>query len=230
MNRPAFCSLLLAIVSTSFAAGTAHAVCGDDVDGTRVPCCCGDIVVSDTTLRDDDPIVSERCSADGLFVRARGKRSLRLDLAGHSLIGVGAGSGIRVLDGGEEGVVIVGGPDGEPGTVAGFYTGLRATAIRSVKVVRNLVLMGNTGDGLLVRGNGTRLEGVRAEANGRDGLRLGGRSVEVSDTRANDNLRYGLRVTAREVAGAANASGNRAGELSASAPTDGTVARLSVSP
>lgn len=211
MSRPALCSFLfsIAVVAVAVAVpGSARAGCGDDVGGVRVPCQCGDLVVSDATLRADDPVVVERCTGDGLIVRGRGLESLRLDLAGHSLVGTGGGTGILVLDGGIEGATVVGGPDGRSGAVAGFGTGLHGFGVGSVKLVRNVIFRGNLADGVSLRGADARLEGVVAEANGRDGLRLGGRSVQVDGVQANDNRRFGVRATAAGVRGAARARGN----------------------
>ena len=86
------------------------AACGDDVNGERIACSCGDTIVSDTRLRADDPVVVERCRTDGLIVRApAGALTLRLDLGGRVLTGDGLGTGIRVLSGGSRGAVIIGG-------------------------------------------------------------------------------------------------------------------------
>ncbi len=83
--------------------------CGDDVSGHRVPCDCGDTVVSNTTLRPDDPIVSGRCRGDGLKIEADAMaETLILDLAGLTIVGGGAGVGIEVESGGSEGAVIIG--------------------------------------------------------------------------------------------------------------------------
>ena len=107
------------------------AECGDDVGGTRVACSCGDTVVSDTTLRPDDPVSRVRCDHDGLVVRApRGAASIALDLAGLSIVGSGQGSGIRIIDGGEYGALIIGGVPGRPAEIAGFRNGVRATGSR----------------------------------------------------------------------------------------------------
>ena len=198
-------------------AGFAHAVCGDDVDGQRVPCGCGDIVVSDARLREDDPVIRERCSGDGLLVRATpGSESLVLDLSGFSIVGFGRGAGVRILDGGSRGAIVVGGPDGQPGTIAGFGTGLRATGPGSLQAVRNLTVKGNTFDGLVLRGSGTSLEDVVAERNGRDGLRLGGRDVELRNVQADSNRRSGVRVTGREIHGSYVARGNGVSDASIS--------------
>jgi hypothetical protein len=190
----------LQLCTVSFAilafAATAQAVCGDDVDGERVACACGDVVVSDTKLLVDDPVVRNRCISDGLLVRAASDaRSIRLDLSGFSIVGLGVGTGIRVLDGGSEGAVILGGPEGRAATIAGFRTGLRGHGQRSVAEVRNLVLKGNEADGMVLRGDGTRIVDVIAEANGRDGLRLGGRGPEIQNSHGVVNRRHDVRVT-----------------------------------
>jgi hypothetical protein len=78
-RRAAFSFLSLLVLSV---AATAHrGFCGDDVDGVRVPCDCGDVIASDTTLQSDDPIGTRRCPMDGLTVRAErnGRTNLRVE-------------------------------------------------------------------------------------------------------------------------------------------------------
>ena len=194
-----------------FSASSVHAACGDDIDGARIPCACGDVVASDTRLRGDDPVVRERCPNDGLIVRAGSDaESIVLDMAGLSIAGLGSGVGIYVIDGGSAGAIIVGGTADRPGTVAGFGTGLRARGQRSVAEISYLLLTGNDGDGLALRGAGTKLVGVVAERNGRDGLRLGGRGAELEGVEARGNGRYGLRVTGQGTSGDASTSDNGA--------------------
>ena len=176
--------------------GVAAAACGDDVDGKRVPCRCGDVVVSDTRLQSGDPVVSDRCRSDGLVVRAAaGAGSITLDLAGHSLIGMGHGTGIRVFDGGSEGAVIIGGDGTAKAEVVGFGAGFKARGQRSVKTVRNVRFVGNERDGVMLRGAGSELVGVVAEGNGRDGVRAGGRNPRLEAVEVINNARHGLRVT-----------------------------------
>ncbi len=188
------CVPLMAIL---LAAGAAEATCGDDVEGERVACTCGDVVVSDTKLTAEDPVIQTRCPSDGLLVRAASDApSIRLDLAGLTIVGLGVGTGIQVIDGGSEGAVIVGGPEGKAGTVAGFRTGLRGHGQRSVAELRNLILKGNEADGLVLRGDGgTKIVDVIAETNGRDGLRLGGRGAELQNSHGIVNRRHDVRVT-----------------------------------
>src|SRR5688572_18541302 len=84
--------------------------CGDDLEGRRVACACRDTVVSDTVLRPGDPVVSGRCNQGGLVLRARSlAETIRLDLAGLSIVGSGVGDGISVVEGGSDGAVLVGG-------------------------------------------------------------------------------------------------------------------------
>ena len=187
---------LAASVMLLAAPGTAVAICGDDVDGRRVACRCGDVVISDTRLSSDDPVVRDRCEGSGLYVRALdGARSIRLDLAGHSITGIGLGTGVYVIDGGSEGAVIVGTAATGNSEVAGFGTGFRARGQRSVKELRDIVFKANVRDGVSLRGAGTVLTGLRAERNGRDGIRLGGHGPRLTGARATGNGRYGIYVS-----------------------------------
>lgn len=172
------------------------ATCGDDVDGARVPCECGDVVVSDTRLRPGDPVVSGRCLTDGLLVRARpGAESISLDLGGLSLLGSGRGTGIYVINGGKLGATVVGGDAGQRGEVAGFGTGFRARGQRSVRELRAVAFSGNARDGVVLRGASTNVVDVKAERNGGDGFRIGGRSPNLEGVEAQQNGGSGVRVT-----------------------------------
>ena len=186
---------LLLGAAAGFHAGSAHAAaCGDDVDGRRIPCACGDVVVSDTRLQATDPVTTDRCSRDGLFLRARaGARSLRLDVAGLSILGTGIGSGIRVVDGGDLGALITGG-DAARGQIAGFDTGIFAHGRDAVAEVRNLTVQGNVSDGVVIRSSGVKVTEVTAHRNGRDGLRISGHGSELSGVEATSNNNVGLRL------------------------------------
>ncbi|MEE8311958.1 MAG: hypothetical protein V3R77_06860 [Candidatus Binatia bacterium] len=213
-------ALVFMLVAAPPAASAAS--CGDAVLGQRVACACGDVVVADTVLRATDPVVTARCAGDGLVLRAAaGARAIRLDLAGESITGFGGGVGLRVLDGGMGGAVIDG---GDGGAVIGFRNGLRATRPGSVAEVRDLAIRGSSSDGLVVRGNGTRLLRVRADDSGRDGLRVGGSSVQLDDVAAERNGRYGLRTTG-------NATGNaRVGENASGVRLGGTATAVTLEP
>jgi hypothetical protein len=191
--------LLRLVVATLFLfrAGIATAGnCGDDVNGQRVPCSCGDTVISDTRLVKTDPVVGERCPDDGLTLRAAAPvESLTLDLAGLQLTGQGSGIGIHVLDGGSAGAILIGGKDGNPGQVAGFRVGISARGSRAILAAENLILVGNEADGIQVSGRGIGLNGVVSDDNGRAGIRARGRDLALKDVSATGNRQYDLRVS-----------------------------------
>jgi hypothetical protein len=216
-------ALSFALAGILIAADRASAGCGDDVNGQRVPCRCGDVVVSDTRLQPSDPVVAERCPTNGLVLRARrGAETIRLDLAGLTLRGSGHGTGIRVLDGGAQGATIVGG-EGRRADVVGFGTGLRARGQRSVRELRDVSFTANARDGVTLRGADTDVVGVSAERNGRDGMRVGGRGTRLEGVDAQLNARYGLRVTSPGASvGAAVAAGNEKGQVRARRAERGT--------
>lgn len=207
-------SLVTILTSLAISFPSYAAPCGDDVDGRRVACRCGDTVISDTTLLPSDPVVTERCTLDGLVVRAAARsESIRLDLAGLSIQGSGVGAGIDVAYGGADGASIVGGPAGNRGSIAGFGVGLfntwrealarvdrleiydnSAEGIRSViagTLFEDIEVRGNGRDGIHLKGTGGRLVAVRSRANGENGIRLFASNVAV-DAVAEDNARSGI--------------------------------------
>jgi hypothetical protein len=190
---------LLRVFSTTLlvlSAGVAAASnCGDDVNGERVACACGDTVVSDTRLVRTDPVVTQRCPDDGLTLRASGQvESLTLDLAGLPITGQGSGVGIQVLDGGSRGAILIGGKDGSPGQVAGFRVGISARGSHAILGAANLVVFGNETDGVRLSGRGATLSGVVADDNGRSGVRAHGRDHSLEGVSAGGNGRD-LRVS-----------------------------------
>ncbi len=202
----AVCVLLPATVERA-AAGA----CGDNVDGKRVACACGDVVVADTVLWPTDPVVTETCSDDGLtIVAASDAERLTLNLGGQSIVGRGHGTGIRVSRGGHLGAVIIGGDDGDTrAEIARFNTGIRATGRDVLSEVRSIDIHDNTADGLFIHASGVRIEDVRTESNGRDGVALAGHGNQVSDVTADDNLQDGLKVRGSAATLAADTRRNR---------------------
>lgn len=174
----------------------AHAgACGDDVDGARVACACGDIVVSDTILSAADPVASQPCPGDGLLLAPpQDATGLVLDLNGLSLVGTGSGSGLRVLRGGTEGVVVVGGEGDTRASIARFRTGISAFGSKVLREIRNVDLVANDRDGLRVHSSGLAAVSVTAMRNGRDGLRVNGHGSTLTAVEADDNLGSGLRI------------------------------------
>lgn len=184
-------------------------VCGDDVGGVRVACACGDIVVSDTILSATDPVVSQACAGDGLLIAAPQEAiGLVLDLAGLSLVGTGDGSGLRVLRGGAEGAVIVGGEGDVRATIARFRTGVAGVGTNAIKEIRNVDLVANSRDGMHVRSSGMLADSIGARRNGRDGLRVSGHASTLTDVDAEDNLGSGLRVGGTAATIRARSAGN----------------------
>ena len=160
-------------------------------------------------------MVSQRCEGDGLIVFAPSDtRSIRLDLGGQSIVGQGRGVGVRVLRGGSDGAIIVGGDDGSKATIANFTTGVRAGGLRSVQELRDVQVTGNARDGVRMRSSDGLVSGVGAARNGRDGVKIGGHDPRLEDVEANENGRFGVRVGARRAVVDASASGNRRGDLS----------------
>jgi hypothetical protein len=215
--------LSLAVVVVTMAGTSASAqagLCGDDLQGGRVACACGDIVSSDTQLRAGDPVVSERCSTDGLFLRApRGASSILLDLNGLSIVGRGIGSGIRVIDGGTNGATILGSSDGRRGQIVAFRNGLHALGKTDLAVMRDVDVLANASDGVVVSSSGAELSGIRAADNGRDGLRLRGHGSRYTDIEAEGNLGNGVRIggSGAELSGRAAGNGENGIQISGEA-------------
>ncbi len=216
--RPLFLSprSLVAVVTLTLLfgpalTGTGLAACGDNVNGVRVACRCGDSVVSDTHLTEQDPVVRGRCSGDGLFIRApKGAATITLDLGGLSLIGSGIGTGIRVISGGSEGAVIVGGQGGDVAEVMGFATGIDAHGSHRLKELRGLVVKGNKRDGVRVYGSpGVFIHGVTSMKNGRDGVRMRSRGAQLRSVEARDNAKAGIELSGEGATVQAQLSGNR---------------------
>jgi hypothetical protein len=203
------------------------AQCGDDVGGARVACACGDVVVSSVRLLPSDPVVTSRCSGDGLIVRApAGAPSLFLDLGGQTLLGSGRGTGIRIVRGGDGGAIIIGGAEAQTGVVSAFRTGLRASDLDAVSELRSVLFSGNARDGVDMRALSATVSDVAAERNGRDGVRLGGRTPRIEDVDARANGRFGVHVTAREPdVQRARASENRSADFRGRTTQDGEVSR-----
>lgn len=190
----AVATLLLGVIAAPGAALAAN--CGDDVNGLRIACACGDNVVSDTVLAADDPVVDGSCPMDGLVVFVpKGAEGITLDLGGHSLLGRGHGVGIRVVRGGSVGSTILGGGDGlRRAEVANFRTGISAHGRNDLVEVRGIDVHDNVGDGLRLHASGVVLDDVQSESNGRDGIHLLGHGNEIRGASALRNRGDGVQV------------------------------------
>jgi hypothetical protein len=184
--------------------------CGDDVDGERVACACGDEVVSDATLSPGDPIAAAPCTGDGLVVSVpHGSDGVTIDLGGISIVGSGRGIGIRVVDGGSLGSRIIGGgSESALAEISHFRTGIRASGTSDLVEVSNVYLHHNSGDGLHVASTGVRVENVVSEQNGRDGVSVVGKGAEVAGVIAESNADDGVSVRGHGSSVSAEATGN----------------------
>jgi hypothetical protein len=186
-----------AVASVLLLAGVAAAApCGDDVNGARVACRCGDTVVSDTRLLAQDPVVAGRCPLDGLAIRASAlAESITLDLAGLSLVGTGAGVGIDVEYGGADGARIIGAPPGARAIVRSFDVGVATVSGDSLAVISRLEVLDNRRAGLRLVVSGTVLDDVVASGNGDDGVRIRGTGGRLIGVVSNANGGHGVRLT-----------------------------------
>lgn len=216
-----FLLALLAISCLFSVADARAATCGDDIGGIRVPCACGDVVVSDTTLRSGDPVVSRRCPIDGLIVRAAPEaESISLDLNGLALVGSGTGTGLRIDHGGSDGALVVGGADA-PGEIVGFATGVLNTTPRALRRLERLHVKGSRHDGITLRIYGALLVDVSSTDNGGDGIRLAGQGGRLVGVEASGNRGSGLRLDSRGTIAAVTARSNgRHGVVSDGAGND----------
>ena len=198
---------ILALVSAPV---FAHAdACGDDLDGRRVACRCGDTVVSDTRLAGSDPVVTTRCTLDGLTIRARDlAESIRVDLNGQVLRGSGVGNGVLVVYGGTDGAQLVGAAAPAYGTIADFGIGLAANRGESLARVEQIELRDNREEGVRVKLAGTVFENVIAHGNARDGFHLLGKGGRLAGVRSYENGENGIRLFATDVVVGASADHN----------------------
>src|SRR6266404_1720837 len=176
--RTGVLSLALSLVSMPAAAK----LCGDAVEGKRVPCACGDTVVTDVALS-DDPVTTTVCSGDGLIVRAAdASTAITIDLQGKTLRGTGHGAGVWLLLGGAEGARLI--STGGRATIDGFRDGIVGHGSGTVAVIENVVVARNARDGVRVNGFGYQVRASEARDSGRDGFSLGGKSFQLTSTHA----------------------------------------------
>ncbi len=182
-------------LALSISSSSSAKVCGDDIDGVRIACACGDVVASDSTLRPTDPVVLERCPGFGLILRADPlAESITLDLGGLALRGSDRLFGILVDRGGNEGATIVGGPRGRVGYVTGFATGLSVPNPHALARVARVVARGNHSEGFLIRHRGAFVIDCAAEDNGGHGFQIMGRGGRFLNLRAERNGRNGITI------------------------------------
>ncbi len=202
--------IFLSILSLSLClAGNAAAValCGDDVDGSDVPCSCGDIVVSDVVLGDLDPVVSEVCGGDGLLIRAASLEVITIDLAGRTLRGAGKGHGLVVIFGGDRGARVISSQG--RAVLSGFDSGVVASGA-DLQLLAGIDVRDVIRDGVRVRGPGLVVRDVTVTDAGRDGFAFSGRLYRSIDNRSESSGRHGFMLMGHEggLSGANKASGS----------------------
>ena len=187
-----FVSLLASVVTILPAAGYAK-LCGDDVDGSRVPCACGDTVVSDLTLS-DDPVTTTPCAGDGLVIRAAAAdHGVTIDLAGKTLQGTGSGFGLWFVYGGPGGARLL--SSGGRATLVGFTDGIIAHGIDSVASIDNVLLRKPKRDGVHVAARNYQIHAVEVQDAGRDAVVAGGRGFDIRATRVSNSRRFGFLIS-----------------------------------
>lgn len=183
-------------------------LCGSDVSGHRVPCACGDTVVSDLVLT-DDPVARDVCPGDGLVVRARGAaHGVTVDLRGKTLRGSGRGTGVWVLYGGPGGARLV--SRGGPATIAGFRDGVVGHGVDSVVLIDGIIAAGSSRDGVRVEAAGYQIRTTEARDSGRDDFFLMGDGFRVTATHAINSGHFGYLIMGEGAVIGAPGTGNTA--------------------
>ena len=228
IGRPVVVSVIATLVALLSGGVNAHAgFCGDDVDGVRVPCDCGDVVAGDTTLRPDDPIANRRCPMDGLIVRAGGHtESVHLDLGGIAIVGSHRGTGLLIERGGSDGAVVTGGAGERRAEIVGFGTGVHCPSGSALRRLERIHVKGSRHDGYKIRQSGAFLVDLGSSDNGGDGFRLSGSGGRMIRGRTERNEGVGIRSSTPNFVLDVEAEGNRGhGIVSRGARTDLSTAR-----
>lgn len=195
MSKILFVSI--SVVAALTVTGSVSAkLCGDDVNGVDVPCACGDTVVS-TVVLGNDPVTAAPCSADGLLVRvSEGSAGITIDLQGKSLRGDGAGSGIRVSDGGSGGARLV--SSGAKAHIIGFQEGVIGHGENTIALVEDLVVQDSRRDGIRITSPSFVVRRTAVSGSGRDGYSLDGNGYTVLDTVSSGNGRFGYFLKGKD--------------------------------
>jgi nitrous oxidase accessory protein NosD len=144
-------------------------------DARRAAVACGDTITADLTLTAD----LTGCSGDGLIVAADG---VRLDLNGHVVSGLGAGTGITVS---AADVSVVN------GFVRGFGTGVRSIGSVGGTQLAGLGVTAN-GTGILAFAPSGMVVGSAIAGNAGNGLTGRGSGWTIRDSVISDNAGTGL--------------------------------------
>ena len=186
-------TMRLVMTGAAFAAtlgfGTAYAAnCGDDVDGARVPCACGDQVNSDTTLQATDPVVANGpCKSFGLKIKGGDKI---LDCDGLLVEGTGKSTG---LSAGSEFNTITN------CVVKNFVTGIQVSG-KGEHEVSNNISLDNKKWGIRILANQTTADNNVAVGNGDVGIEIG-KKQDFGSFSENIAVKNGIGINFKTVKG-----------------------------
>lgn len=216
---------VLGVIATLAIAGFAWAAdCGGVLGSTggKVPCSCGDTVVTNTTLIspsadpvNGDPVVStadaDFCGADGLLMAPPNTDRMTLNLGGNAIRGSGSGVGLRIIGNGVRVSI-------RNGTLRNFETGLTNTGgvnptgdarIREIAAIQNVTgidlegndhevdtnqALDNTQTGIRVEGNSNKLLFNQVSRSGNNGIEVIGNQNRLATNRLNRNIGSGIVV------------------------------------
>jgi hypothetical protein len=224
IKRMAISSLLGIIAAVALAEFAWAADCGGVLDPNnptgKVPCSCGDTVVTNTTLVspsadpvNGDPVVStadaDFCAGDGLLMAPPSLTRITLNLGGNAIRGSGSGIGLRIVGTGVRVNI-------RNGTLRNFETGLtnigsitgdaRIREISAIQNVHGINLEGNSHEvdtnqaldnsdtGLRVAGNSNVLIFNQVSRSGNNGIEVIGDRNRLATNRMNRNIGSGMVV------------------------------------
>ncbi len=128
--------------------------CGGDV-----PCFCADNVVANRTLFSGvDAVVGVVCDGDGLVMNTSG---VVLDFNGNKIAGSGIGTGVLIM---VDSITI------KDGDIFNFGTGIGTAGTTHGSTIDDVKPDSNTGDGIFLRGDNNELSVIRAKTNGNNGV------------------------------------------------------------
>src|SRR5262245_29359650 len=164
MIRQTLAAFLVILVTAPGAISSA-ADCGDKAGGggTRVACACGDTVITNTSLRANDPVVTTVCPGLGLSI---GADHVALNCNGREISGDPSDDGIAVV--GRTGVTVRG------CTITGFARGLVLSASSGNTLLSNSI--GGTLDHGIALEDGSTANVIKANrvvGPGNDAINLG---------------------------------------------------------
>src|SRR5947207_12967 len=169
----------MTLAATALVAGAAFVAAEPSHGSSAMPItACGQAVNTDAVLTQD-----LTCAGIGIGIGAAG---ITIDLKGHTLRGNGTGYGISDPAGYDH-VTITN------GVVRNYSAGIRFWSA-DYTTVSNVVVAGNTQEGLDVEGNHVSIASSTAAENGNTGFIVAGSAASVSSSIGAGNTIYGISV------------------------------------